>query len=119
MLNYRDIGILFQIIDHCKRISSIIEPTTKEIFENDLDAKELTVFHIILIGELAKKLTDDFAEIYTKIDWKDIKGMRDKMIHHYDDVDYNIVWDAAFNDCPRLCKYCSDILKQSGINEEH
>jgi len=111
VLNQHDIGILFLIIDHSKRIIEKTNGLTYEEFNNDRDIKELSAFHILQIGELAKKLSDDFISNYNVVPWKKIKGMRDRIVHSYETISFTRVWDVAINHIPELLNYCDSILK--------
>src|SRR3989339_406758 len=47
-----------------------------------------------IIGEAVKNLSQDFKDKHNNIEWKKISGMRDKIIHHYFSVDYDLIWDV-------------------------
>lgn len=53
-----------------------------------------------IIGEAVKSLSSDFKESHDEIEWKKIAGMRDKLIHEYFKVDYEIIWDVIKNKLP-------------------
>ncbi|MEX2528046.1 MAG: DUF86 domain-containing protein [Gemmatimonadota bacterium] len=55
-----------------------------------------------IIGEAAKKVPDSFRADRPDIEWRAMTGMRDRLIHDYFGVDYEIVWDAAQNHIPEL-----------------
>ena len=55
-----------------------------------------------IIGEASKQLSLEFKEKYSDIPWKDIAGMRDKLIHEYFGVDLNAVWETMEDDLPIL-----------------
>ena len=53
-----------------------------------------------MIGEAVKNLSSDTKQKYDSISWRKLAGMRDKLIHNYFGVDYEIVWDATINEIP-------------------
>lgn len=55
-----------------------------------------------VIGEAAKKLPPDFRETHAHVDWRGMAGMRDRLIHGYFAVDYELVWDVATTKVPSL-----------------
>ncbi|MEK7169428.1 MAG: HepT-like ribonuclease domain-containing protein [Patescibacteria group bacterium] len=55
-----------------------------------------------VIGEAAKKLSEEFKRVYTNVPWKQIAGMRDKLIHDYFEIDVEAVWKTAQEDIPFL-----------------
>ena len=54
--------------------------------------KRAVVRSLEVIGEAAKKIPEDFRKSFKNVEWKDVAGMRDKLIHEYFGVDYEIVW---------------------------
>lgn len=56
----------------------------------------------IPLGEAAKRLSLEFREQHGKIPWQKVAGMRDKLVHEYEDVDLDEVWKTARSDIPRL-----------------
>jgi uncharacterized protein with HEPN domain len=65
-----------------------------------------------IIGEAVKNLSHDFRQIHNHIEWKKISGMRDKIIHQYFNVDYELLWDAIKNKLPEIQKKIQILLKQ-------
>lgn len=110
MVNIRDKGVLLQIIKRSERILSKIKNITFEDFNIDEDLKEVVCFNLFQIGELANNLSLEFIEKYNKIPWKQIIGMRNRIVHGYDTIDIEIVWNTSLESVLELKKYCIEIL---------
>lgn len=72
---------------------------------------EATVFNLMQIGELAKtSLSDETKEQITAIPWRQIYGMRNRIVHGYDGVNMLIVWETVSEDIPQLNRELAKIL---------
>ncbi len=73
---------------------------------DDLTTNTLLVYGLVraieLIGEAANAVSKDVQQQFTDIDWVGIIGMRHRLIHHYQNVDLNIIWDVVSVDIPKL-----------------
>ena len=67
-------------------------------------------YALIQIGELSNGLSDDFIEQYNKIPWRQIIGMRNRIVHGYDTINLEIVWNTANESIIELKNYCIKIL---------
>jgi uncharacterized protein with HEPN domain len=77
---------------------------TKEEFLNDETLKRAVVRSLEIIGEASKKIPADFKIKWKNVKWKEMAGMRDRLIHDYMGVNYSIVWDVIINKIPELCE---------------
>ena len=79
-----------------------VENKTKEQVINDEVLCRAVVRSIEIIGEASKKIDDNFKSIHNHIEWKKMSGTRDKLIHDYFGIDYDIVWDIIESKIPDL-----------------
>jgi uncharacterized protein with HEPN domain len=65
-----------------------------------------------IIGEAVKNLSNDFKRAHKGIEWKKIAGLRDKIIHYYFGVNWDILWDIIKNRLPELKEQVENILNK-------
>jgi len=103
-------------IEHIKEaiynIESFIKGYSREDFYQSIEKQSAVVRQIEVIGEAAKNLSIEFGAKYPQIPWKEIIGMRDKIIHKYFEVDLNIIWDVIKKNLPKLKRNINEILKE-------
>ena len=85
---------------------------THDEFIKDETLKRAFVRSLEIIGEAVKTIPTQITEQYKQIEWNKIAGMRDKLIHHYFGVDYDLVWDVVENHIPKLKEAIKLILNE-------
>ena len=98
------------ILDAIVSIEKFIAGGDYEKFSNDQLLQDGVVRELEIIGEATKKLSEAFKKSIPSLPWKDIAGMRDKLIHDYFSVDLEEVWKAATEDIELLKK---ELLKKT------
>ena len=101
---------LRHILDECSYIISISENLSFEDFLEDETLKRAVVRSLEIVGEATKKIPADFKVKWNSIQWKNMAGMRDRLIHDYIGVNYSIVWDVMKNKIPEMYKEISSFL---------
>src|SRR5262245_1306279 len=92
---------LEHILDEMKYLSRNAHDIDKEAFLRDETLQRSFVRSIEIIGEAAKQIPESTRQQYPHIQRRDMAGMRDRLIHSYFGVDYEIVWDVAANKAPQ------------------
>ena len=102
---------LQHILEETKYLLAESEEMSAEDFKKDGTAKRAFVRSLEIIGEATKKLPQEFREQNPAIEWRLMAGMRDRLIHNYFGVDYDLVWDVVINKIPELHDYVGDLLE--------
>lgn len=103
---------LHHILDETPYLLNHTQGLSKDQFLQDETLKRAFIRSLEIIGEAAKQVPDDVRQRYPTIEWRAIVGMRDRLIHGYFGVDYEIVWDVLQNKVPALQRHISDMLAQ-------
>jgi uncharacterized protein with HEPN domain len=100
------------IQDECSYILSVSKSLSKDQFLDDETLKRAVIRSLEIIGEATKKIPADFRIKWSEIQWKNMAGMRDRLIHDYIGVNYSIIWDVVKNKIPELHQQISEVLNQ-------
>ncbi len=118
----RDIKSLNLIIKYCDDVASDIARFGDDIEDliGDESYQRSTAKSIELIGERAKRLSDDITSRFKDVNWHDVCKMRDFMAHQYEEVDLEFQWSTMKEDLPFLKQYCEKIVAilESEFDEE-
>lgn len=103
-LKTKDIQILEHIIKYCTDIQLAIEHfgENEAIFSSNPVYLNSCSMPLLQIGELAKKLSDDFIALTPNIPWRQIKGMRDFFAHDYHSMNKHVIWLTITKNVPKL-----------------
>ncbi len=83
---------------------------TKAEFLDDRKTQDAVIRNLEVIGEIVKRIPDDFRSDHPQVPWKKIAGMRDKLIHDYLGVDIEAVWLVKERSLPDLHAEIQDLL---------
>ena len=102
---------LRHILDETAYLVSRTQGMTKDEFMGNETLKRAFVRSLEIIGEATKNVSTELRQKYSHIDWKAMAGMRDRLIHGYFGIDYEIVWDAVKNKIPLLQQEIGQIIR--------
>lgn len=105
---------LRHIQDEIDYLQSVTSGMVKPQFLSDETLKRACVRSIEVIGEATKHIPDDVRRRYPQVEWRAIAGMRDRLIHSYFGIDYEIVWDVLTTHIPLL----DDTIDEMMVDED-
>jgi uncharacterized protein with HEPN domain len=110
-MNQEFLDFIEDILDGMNKAEALLEAVSYSRFETDFRINFAVVRALEIIGEAAKRMPDDLRQRYPDIPWKGMAGMRDRIIHGYDNVDLQIVWDVVKRDIPQIRPKIEGILR--------
>jgi uncharacterized protein with HEPN domain len=103
---------LHQLHDAAHHAQAICEGKTLEELLDDWQATAALERFIEIVGEAVKRLPAELRDRHPAVPWKEIAGTRDHLSHGYDDVDYQVLWDAVKSDMPKLLATVERMLSE-------
>ncbi|MEM9219571.1 MAG: DUF86 domain-containing protein [Cyanobacteria bacterium P01_F01_bin.150] len=110
MSQSRDNAALLDIQRAAQKILRFQQGLEQSLFMADDKTQSAIVFQLLIMGEAVKRLSRDFRANHSDIPWSLIAGMRDNLIHEYDDIDWNQVWQTATTDIPQLLQQIEPLV---------
>ncbi len=107
----RDKEYLLDILEAAKLALEYVGDKTREEFFGDLQCQDAVIRRLEIIGEASRRISEETRAAFPDLPWSDMVGMRNVIIHEYDDVDLVIVWETVHNDLPPLIDALEKILQ--------
>jgi uncharacterized protein with HEPN domain len=117
MPNPRDTATLLDIQRASLKVIQFQQGISKTDFIEDDKTQSAVVFQLMIIGEAVKRLSQEFRTLYPEIPWQLMAGMRDNLIHNYDDIDLDEVWKTATTDILVLLTQLNPLIPQPPHSE--
>ena len=105
---------LKHMLDAAKAASEFAAGRKREDLANDRQFVFALVRAVEVIGEAASNVSDEFRARYAQLPWRDIVGMRNRLIHAYFDINLDILWSTVQQDIPSLITAIQAILDADG-----
>lgn len=98
----RDLQSLLDILQSAQIIVGYIAGRSRDELNNDLQLQDAVIRRFLIIGEAARRVSEETRQTLTTIPWTAMNGMRNRLVHEYDGIDLDVVWDTAANSLPIL-----------------
>ena len=106
----RDRVILQKIVKYINEALFYTQGLDFDEFSQDSKTMSATAFALGQIGELAKEISSEIETAYPAIPWKGMRGMRNRIVHDYENVDLAMLWDVVASDLPELLAQITTLL---------
>ena len=106
-----DVVRLRHMLDAAKESTSFVRNKTRSSLETDRQLVLSLVKSIEIVGEAAAHVSEKCLRDFPQIPWRDIIGMRNRLIHGYYDIDLDIVWKTVIEDLPPLIAELEKIIE--------
>jgi uncharacterized protein with HEPN domain len=88
----------------------LIANMTEAEFQHDERTQLAILYEITILGEVVKRLSTEFRNQHSTIEWRRIAGMRDRLVHNYDEIKLDLVWEVVKTNIPELLEYITPLL---------
>jgi len=111
MTRHDDQTRLRHMLDHASEAIAITQQRNRA----DLDKERLLELGLVrlieIIGEAAARVTNEFQSAHPQVPWPQVVSMRNRLVHGYDEVDLDVLWDTVQDDLPPLVTALEELLK--------
>ena len=107
---WRDEATLLDIAQAARRIISFVQGVDEASFAANAEKHWAVVAQLLIIGEAVTRLSYEFRSLHPEIEWAKIAGMRNRLIHGYDTIRWDVVWRTATEAVPQLLAQIEPLL---------
>ena len=112
MSRHDDSVSLSDMLSHAREASELLGKRSSEELAKDR-VLQLALTHLVeIVGEVANRVSPATRQQYVEVPWPQIIGMRNRLVHGYDVIDLELLWDTVTTDLPPLIKSLEEIVEQ-------
>ena len=109
---HRDAIHLADIIKSARMIQEYVSGASRQNFLGNNQLQDSVIRRFEIIGEAAGRVSQRLRDGSPDVPWSEMRGMRNRVIHRYDDIDMDIVWDTVEQDIPRLITQLERLVEE-------
>jgi uncharacterized protein with HEPN domain len=106
----RDPESLIDIVTAIQRILRYTDGVSRTDLEANDEKLSAILYQISIIGEATKRLSPTFRDAHPEIPWREIAGMRNVIVHEYDQLDLDVIWDVVQNKLSELLRLITPLI---------
>ena len=115
----RDLQSLLDMLQSAEIVMSYLEGVTESRFYHDeQQLQDAVIRRLLVVGEAANRVSEERRLSLTDIEWPQVRGMRNRLIHEYDEIDLAIVWETTQSIIPELIIKLENIIPSEAPGED-
>jgi uncharacterized protein with HEPN domain len=100
----RETQFLLDMLQSAELVMKYIGQSSKAEFIENIQLQDSVIRRLLIVAEAAKRIPATTQQTLPNIAWREINGMRNRLVHEYDAVNFNIIWDVIQSEIPVLIK---------------
>ncbi len=101
--------VIEKMMEIIEKLQGYVGNNNFESFSGNDMLIEACVFNLSQLGEVANRIDEDFEKAYSEIPWRQIYGLRNRIIHDYEGINPKLIWEIINDDLPELFKKLKEI----------
>jgi uncharacterized protein with HEPN domain len=107
----RDLESLIDIKNAAQRIKKYVDGISRSALEENDEKLSAILYQITIIGEVTKRISSEFRTQHPEVPWREMSGMRNVIVHEYDQLDFEVIWDVVSHKLDELLSLIESFLK--------
>lgn len=112
----RQLDYVEHMVEAIRLIQSYVDGISREEFFADKKTQQAVVMNILILGEAATQVGNEYpewADQHPEVPWRSMRGMRNRLAHGYFDINLDVVWDTVCISLPELQEKLVEVLKEA------
>jgi len=106
----RDETYLLDILIAARKALKFVEGIDQNKFEDNEIIQNAVIRPLEIIGEASARVSKDFRRAHAEIPWREMVGLRNRLVHEYFRIDFGAVWDTIHKDLPKLIEIIEPLV---------